>query len=98
MFNADVFDKRDCNQVNMTIKNYNLPGGMSSKVFDIHQQHFEIKGPMGIGLRLSKLSQGVHMIFCAGTGILPFMDLITKVLLQEKKSLPADDEKLHPNF
>jgi len=27
--NPEVFDKRECNQINMTIKNYNLPGGIS---------------------------------------------------------------------
>lgn len=82
----------------MTIKNYNLPGGMSRQIFDRKQQIFEVKGPMGKGLGLSERSTGIHIIFCAGTGILPFMDLITKVLLQEKKCLPIDDEKLHPDF
>ena len=38
------------------------------------------------------------MIFCAGTGILPFLDLITKVLLQELNILPIDDERLHDKF
>jgi hypothetical protein len=40
----------------------------------------------------------MHIIFCAGTGILPFMDLIVKVLLQELNQLPIDDERLHEKF
>ena len=53
---------------------------------------------MGKGLGLSQSSSGIHMIFCAGTGILPFLDLIVKMLLQELGILPIDDEKLHINF
>ena len=53
---------------------------------------------MGKGLGLSLKSEGVHMILCAGTGILPFIDLVVKLMLQELKMLPIEDEKLHSNF
>jgi len=53
---------------------------------------------MGKGLGLTEKSEGVHIIFCAGTGILPFMDLITKVLLQELNILPITDERLNDKF
>jgi len=33
-FDADVMDQRESNQVNMTIKNYNLKSGISRQVFD----------------------------------------------------------------
>lgn len=82
----------------MTVKNYNLEGGISEKIFEQLDYLYQIEGPMGKGLGLSKTSKGVHIIFCAGTGILPFMDLIAKVLLQELNQLPIDDERLHKDF
>ena len=53
---------------------------------------------MGKGLGISEQSEGVHIIFCAGTGILPFLDLLVKLLLQELNISPIEDEKLHENF
>ena len=39
-----------------------------------NKEVFEIKGPMGIGLRVKP--SGLHIAFAAGTGVLPFMDLV----------------------
>jgi NAD(P)H-flavin reductase len=39
-------------------------------------RNFEIKGPFGKGLNIRKGVNGVHIAFAAGTGILPFMDLV----------------------
>ena len=41
---------------------------------------FNIKGPMGKGLCLE--DHGVHVAFCAGTGVLVFLDLVSHMLLR----------------
>ena len=45
---------------------------------------YNIKGPMGKGLGLSRNSEGVHMAFAAGTGVLPFVDLVARIMLGVK--------------
>ena len=44
-----------------------------------------IKGPMGKGLQLKPT--GIHVAFCAGTGVLAFLDLVASLLI--KNSLEA---------
>jgi len=48
----------------------------------VEQQYevFNIKGPMGKGLNIEE--SGVHVAFCAGTGILVFLDLVSHLLLR----------------
>lgn len=41
---------------------------------------FNIKGPMGKGLCIEE--SGVHIAFCAGTGVLVFLDLVSHLLLR----------------
>ena len=41
---------------------------------------FNIKGPMGKGLCMEQ--SGVHVAFCAGTGVLVFLDLISHLLMR----------------
>ena len=41
---------------------------------------FNIKGPMGKGLCMEE--SGVHVAFCAGTGVLVFLDLISHLLMR----------------
>ena len=38
---------------------------------------FEVKGPMGFGLRPK--ASGHHMVFAAGTGVLCFVDLVAEL-------------------
>jgi len=61
------------------IKNYESPGGLSAKIHrqDQHGQRFVVKGPMGHGLRPK--TQGVHIAFAAGTGVLCFVDLVAMI-------------------
>jgi hypothetical protein len=40
---------------------------------------FLVKGPMGKGLGVQ--NAGVHVAFAAGTGVLVFLDLITRIIL-----------------
>ena len=46
------------------------------ELFDV----FELKGPMGKGLCVEP--SGVHVAFCAGTGVLVFLDLLSHLLLR----------------
>ena len=45
----------------------------------IHPEVFLVKGPMGKGLGIK--STGVHVAFAAGTGVLVFLDLVTRIIL-----------------
>ena len=51
---------------------------------------FELKGPMGKGLCIEP--NGVHVAFCAGTGVLVFLDLLSHLLLRSyyKHYVPQD--------
>ena len=52
---------------------------------------------MGKGLGLSPESQGMHVVFAAGTGVLPFVDLVAR-LMMSIKGIVSGDQKLHPSF
>ena len=41
---------------------------------------YYIKGPMGKGLQIQP--NGVHVAFCAGTGALVFLDLVSHILIK----------------
>ena len=53
---------------------------------------FNIKGPFGKGLGIKPT--GVHVAFAAGTGVLVFLDLVTRIILHNTgiKSLGKDFE------
>lgn len=61
------------------IKNYNNPRGLSTKIHAEPQgdQRFEVKGPMGKGLRPK--ASGIHIAFAAGTGVLCFVDFVASI-------------------
>ena len=58
------------------IKNYNNPKGLSTKIHE-GATRFEVKGPLGHGLR--PMAQGHHIAFAAGTGVLCFVDLVAEI-------------------
>lgn len=58
---------------------------------------YEIKGPMGRGLGLTKESKGTFIAFSAGTGILVYIDLVARLALQVLNLIPPEDH-LHPDF
>jgi len=101
---------RDSSHVSVTLKNYNMKRGLSTR---IHETGFEsenlktttsetpleemptdnayyIKGPMGKGLQMKQT--GVHVAFCAGTGALVFLDLVSALLI--KNCFETDGRKL----
>jgi hypothetical protein len=46
----------------------------------VAREYFWVKGPMGMGLSLDL--NGQNFVFVAGTGILVFLDLVAKLVLQ----------------
>ncbi|KRX02685.1 Cytochrome b5-like heme/steroid binding domain [Pseudocohnilembus persalinus] len=70
-------DQEEHNSLPIVIKKYDYQYALSKQIHENKQKlNFEIQGPQGLGLRLNKNNQGNFFIFCAGTGILPFMDLL----------------------
>ena len=57
-------------------------------VYDV----FNVKGPMGKGLCIEP--SGVHVAFCAGTGVLVFLDLVSHLLLRSYYKHYVDPEKV----
>ena len=90
----------------LTVKNYSQFDGLSK---EIHQQAsdvsgenskrtiFRLAGPMGQGLGAEQ--QGIHVAFCAGTGVLAFIDLVALIVRHQRfwpseEDTPKDDFKL----
>ena len=64
---------RKANELCLTIKNYPV-GGLSQTIHNKLNAQFRVSGPMGKNLNVDIAS--LNVAFCAGTGILPFMDLV----------------------
>ena len=86
----------DQDSIHLTLKNYQVPSGLSSRIHIQEsmnsEETFYVKGPMGLGLRVAY--SGVHVAFCAGTGILVFLDLVSALLIKstfERLSKPLPD-------
>ena len=69
------------------------------ELFDV----FQIKGPMGKGLCIEP--SGCHVAFCAGTGVLVFLDLLSHMLLRayykhyvDPKDVPIEMKQLNDDF
>lgn len=79
----------------VTPKNYDT--GMSKLLHGTESVNFKIKGPMGPGLLHH--SEGLHVAFAAGTGILPFLDLVAIILSPERTLIKPDFKfQLHVSF
>ena len=68
---------------------------------------FFVKGPMGKGLQIEE--RGIHIAFCAGTGVLVYLDLVGHLILRNSlpfikhnsaadKISPAGSMRLPSNF
>ena len=66
--------------------------------FNGKEELFGITGPLGKGLGLTPSSKGVHIMFTAGTGILPFIDLIARMIFQQFDIMNPGDERFHEDF
>ena len=95
-FNAEVLSIKESNQMNITVKNYNLPCGMSRRLFmdvdnniaKLPTETYKMVGPLGKGLGITPHTTGCHFAYSAGTGILVFIDLVARMLIQELGLLP----------
>ena len=58
------------------------------EVYDV----FNVKGPMGKGLCIEP--SGVHVAFCAGTGVLVFLDLVSHLLLRSYYKHYVDPDRV----
>jgi NAD(P)H-flavin reductase len=70
--------------------------GLSQR-FSKEKEQYQIQGPMGKGLGLTTESKGQHLAFAAGTGVLPFVDMVARLWMGEKKLIP-NDEMLNKDF
>ena len=80
------------------IKDYRNPKGLSSQIHAANQgnnTHYEIKGPMGHGLKAKP--SGRHFVFAAGTGILCFVDLVAS-MIHDKLKLFVNDKNGPSNY
>ena len=78
-FERSLLDSQDKSQMTVCIKNYGNPRGLSTKIHAQPQgeQRFEVKGPMGHGLKPKQ--SGIHVAFAAGTGCLCFVDVAASI-------------------
>ena len=79
------------NEIIITVKNYKKPRGLSYLMQNTPRStDFMLKGPMGKDLGF--YPRGVHVAYVAGTGILPFIDLIA-FIVRKNLNLLRDFEK-----
>jgi len=77
----------------MTIKDYKLKGALSSAIANsANYDLFQVSGPMGRKLEID--TAGLNVAFVAGTGILPFMDLISYIARRALGVQNVEDESL----
>jgi len=76
----------DEDYMELVVKRYEK-GRFSSFIHDMTVgERVEARGPIGPGLRLATTSTGQHLAIAAGTGVLPFLDLIHLLWWQEVNS------------
>ena len=88
-FNSKLLSYEDKNFQMLTIKDYGR--GLSTRVHNAQPNtQFEIKGPIGKGLEVSKT--GVHIAFAAGTGALCFVDLVATLIMSTLNIKPPQTD------
>lgn len=72
--------EEDTNYMCFVVKNYNSETGLSKKLHENEEgSTFLVQGPLG--KRLDVAPTGIYFCFAAGTGVLPFMDLVAQLAL-----------------
>ena len=79
----------------LTVKNYKVDG-VSQAIHEKDQAQFRVSGPMGKGLSIDL--SGLNIAFAAGTGILPFMDLVGFIARQTLNLQKFDKTSLQSGF
>ena len=79
------------------MKNYRV-GGVSETIHEGNKNLIlNVSGPMGRSLDVD--ATGLNVAFAAGTGVLPFMDLVGYISRQTLNlEAQIDRQKLDPNF
>jgi hypothetical protein len=79
-FNEQVLaENTNKQEIIFTAKNYNIMGGLSRLLHTANtSERYQMKALLGKGLNLQ--SEGVHVAFAGGTGVLVFMDLVALLL------------------
>jgi hypothetical protein len=87
--NTDVLNSSPSDSFLFTIKNYASERGLSFRFFDKYHDGlpYQVTGPIGKGLITS--TEGVHIAFAAGTGVLTFIDLVAQVARVALDKLPT---------
>lgn len=86
------------NESNLMLDNstnqYQLFERVVAEMFEEEDMYdiFNVKGPMGKGLCIEP--SGVHVAFCAGTGVLVFLDLVSHLLLRSYYKHYVDPDKV----
>lgn len=70
----NLLNSKDTNNMIFTVKDYGTATGISHKLHTQDNLDYIVKGPMG--KRLEVQPTGLYYCFAAGTGVLPFMDLL----------------------
>ena len=66
-------------EIVFTTKNYNLLGGLSQLMHTAKQDNtYQVKALLGKGLNLN--TNGTHVAFVGGTGVLVFVDLVALLI------------------
>ena len=105
-FKKKFLSEKPIKRVALTIKDMKIKDGLSNRICNETMEvdgteevyPYVLKGPMGTGLDL--LPTGVHIAFAAGTGILPFLDLVAYMIrlnLGQIKEYQKTDEE-NENF
>lgn len=85
--NTDLFSSKDQNSVYLTSKTYKSQKGVATKLHaKTGSDRFMIKGPMGKGCNITP--SGAHVAFGAGTGVLVYLDVVARLILQNTDNLP----------
>lgn len=98
------FNKEDSETLELVMKHYSMSSrGISTQAISAYHFHeFYLQGPLGAGFDYTSQNlQGTNLIFCGGTGILPFMDLFAylgrKFLAENSpENSLFSDEKFEP--
>ena len=80
----DAVKANNRDDLHLTIKGYTRNNGLSKFIHeDLEKKEhvYQITGPMGRGLNASQ--GGRHIAFCAGTGVLVFVDMIGHLILRQ---------------
>lgn len=70
-------NKAQKDRITLYIKNYENNNGLSSRIHNYkssEEPQFKVSGPMGRPMQIDRT--GLNIVFAAGTGVLPFMDLV----------------------